>query len=208
MLLKKFREMVANMNIYTNVYVVADEVTKEGIVIDPGGAVDKVYNYIENMEIKLKYIILTHCHADHTAGLSKLNKYYPNAKILIHEDDSDGLTNSEINMCETVGVPNNYLQADVVLKDGDEVTFGNLKAKIIHTPGHTKGGICILINDALFTGDTLFKRLYGRTDLPTGSEEKIQKSIQKIFTFDENTIIYPGHGAISIIREEKEHYKD
>lgn len=206
MLLKMFREMVANMNIYTNVYVVADETTKEGIVIDPGGAIDKIYNYIENMQIKLKYIILTHCHADHTAGLVKLNKYYPNAKILIHEDDSEGLTNPSINMCETVGVLNNYLSADVILKDGDEVNFGNLKAKIIHTPGHTKGSISILINDAVFTGDTLFKRLYGRTDLPTGSEEDMMASIKALLTLDGNTIIYPGHGAISIVREEREHY--
>lgn len=207
MLLKMFREMVANMNIYTNVYVVADETTKEGIVIDPGGAVDKIYNYVENMQIKIEYIILTHCHADHTAGLAKLNKYYPNAKILIHEDDNEGLTMPSINMCETVGVPNNYLPADVILKDGDEVSFGNLKAKIIHTPGHTKGSISILINDAVFTGDTLFKRLHGRTDLPTGSETDIMTSIKTLLNLDGNTIIYPGHGAISIVREEREHYK-
>ena len=207
MLLKMFREMVANMNIYTNVYVVADETTKEGIVIDPGGAVDKIYNYVENMQIKIEYIILTHCHADHTAGLTKLNKYYPNAKILIHEDDNEGLTMPSINMCESVGVPNNYLPADVILKDGDEVSFGNLKAKIIHTPGHTKGSISILINDAVFTGDTLFKRLHGRTDLPTGSETDIMTSIKTLLNLDGNTIIYPGHGAISIVREEREHYK-
>ncbi len=207
MLLKMFREMVANMNIYTNVYVVADETTKEGIVIDPGGAVDKIYNYVENMQIKIECIILTHCHADHTAGLAKLNKYYPNAKILIHEDDSEGLTTPSINMCESVGVPNNYLPADVILKDGDEVSFGNLKAKIIHTPGHTKGSISILINDAVFTGDTLFKRLHGRTDLPTGSETDIMASIKTLLNLDGNTIIYPGHGAISIVREEREHYK-
>ena len=100
----------------------------------------------------------------------------------------------------------NFLAADVILKDGDEVNFGNLKAKIIHTPGHTKGSISILINDAVFTGDTLFKRLYGRTDLPTGSEEDMMASIKALLTLDGNTIIYPGPGAISIVREEREHY--
>lgn len=206
MLLKKFRDMVADMNIYTNIYVVADENTKDGIVIDPGGAIDKVYNYIENMQLKIKYIVLTHCHADHIAGLKLLHNYYPNSKIVIHEKDMQGMTDPTINMCETVGVPNNYIEPDIVVNEGDEITFGDLKAKIIHTPGHTIGSICILINDALFTGDTIFKRLYGRTDLKTGSEEDIQKSIQKILQLPENTIIYPGHGAISIVREEKEHY--
>lgn len=206
MLLKMFRDMVAEMDIYTNIYVVADEETKDGIVIDPGGAIDKVYNYIENMQIKLKYIILTHCHADHIAGLRLLHNYYPNAKILIHEDDREGLIDSNINMCEVVGVPNNFIEADIVLKDGDWIRFGYLDAKVIHTPGHTKGSISILINDALFTGDTLFKRMYGRTDLKTGSEEDIQKSISKLLSLPENIIIYPGHGAISIIREEREHY--
>lgn len=206
MLLKMFRDMVAEMDIYTNIYVVADEETKDGIVIDPGGAIDKVYNYIENMQIKLKYIILTHCHADHIAGLRLLHNYYPNAKILIHEDDREGLIDSSINMCEVVGVPNNFIEADIVLKDGDWIRFGYLDAKVIHTPGHTKGSISILINDALFTGDTLFKRMYGRTDLKTGSEEDIQKSISKLLSLPENIIIYPGHGAISIIREEREHY--
>ena len=206
MLLKMFRDMVAEMNIYTNVYVLADEDTKEGIVIDPGGAIDKVYNYIENMQIKLKYILLTHCHADHIAGLKAIHSYYPNAKIIIHEDDSLGLTDFSINMCEVVGVPNNYIEADIVLKDGDWIKFGGLAGKIIHTPGHTKGSICILINDALFTGDTLFKRMYGRTDLKTGSEEDMQMSIGKILSLPGDTIVYPGHGAITIIREEREHY--
>ena len=201
-----FREMVAEMDIYTNVYVIADEETKDGIVIDPGGAIDKVYNYIENMQIKLKYIILTHCHADHIAGLKNLLSYYPKAKVIVHEEDRLGLTDSSINMCEHVGVPNNFIEADIVVKDMDWIKFGSLAGRIIHTPGHTKGSMCILINDALFTGDTLFKRLYGRTDLKTGSEEDMEKSISKLLSLPEDTIIYPGHGAITIVREEKEIY--
>lgn len=206
MLLKMFRDMVAEMDIYTNVYVVADEKSKEGIVIDPGGAIDKVYNYIENMQLKLKYIILTHCHADHIAGLKTLHNYYPKAKIIIHEDDREGLTDTSINMCEFVGVPDNYIEADIVVKEGDNLEFGDLTARILHTPGHTKGSMCILVNDALFTGDTLFKRMYGRTDLKTGSESDIQSSIRRLLRLEENTIVYPGHGAITIIREERENY--
>ena len=206
MLLKMYRDMVAEMDIYTNIYVVADEKTKEGIVIDPGGAIDKVYNYIENMRIKLKYILLTHCHADHIAGMKLLHNYYPSSKIIIHEYDREGLIDSSINMCDTVGVPPNYLEADFVVKDGDVISFGDLQAKIIHTPGHTRGSISILINDALFTGDTLFKRMHGRTDLITGSEEDMHNSIMKLLALPDNTIVYPGHGAITIIKEEREHY--
>ncbi len=102
MLLKMYRDAVADMDMYTNIYVVADEKTKEAIVIDPGGAIDKVYNYIENMRLKIKYIVLTHCHADHIAGLKLLHNYYPNSKIVIHEDDREGLTDSSINMCKLV----------------------------------------------------------------------------------------------------------
>lgn len=206
MLLKMFRDMVAEMDIYTNIYVVADEDTREGIVIDPGGAIDKVYNYIENMQIKLKYIVLTHCHADHIAGLKLLRSYYPNAKIIIHEDDRLGLTDASINMCEHVGVPNNFIEADIVVKDMDWIRFGDLAGKIFHTPGHTKGSMSILINDALFTGDTLFKRLCGRTDLKTGSQEDMRSSILKLLSLPENVIVYPGHGAVTIIREEREYY--
>lgn len=207
MLLKMFREIVGDMDMHTNIYVVADEKTKEGIVIDPGGAIDKVYNYIENMHIRLKYIILTHCHADHIAGLRVLHNYYPNAKIAVHEMDRKGLTDYSISMCETVGIPVNTVEADISLKGDDIVSFGDIKAKIIYTPGHTSGSISILINDALFTGDTLFKRMYGRTDLPSGSDVDMQFSIRKLLSYPDNTIVYPGHGAISIIREEREHYE-
>ena len=207
MLLKMFRDVVGDMDMYTNIYVVADEKTKEGIVIDPGGAIGKVYNYIENMHIQLRYIILTHCHADHIAGLKALRNYYPTAKVAIHESDRRGLIDSNINMCDSVGIPANFIEADISLKDEDVIQFGVLKAKILHTPGHTSGSISILINDALFTGDTLFKRMYGRTDLPSGSDSDMQFSIRKLLSYPDNTIVYPGHGAISIIREEREHYE-
>lgn len=202
-----FRDVVGDMDMFTNIYVVADERTKEGIVIDPGGAIDKIYNYIENMNINLKYIILTHCHADHIAGLKMLHNYYPLAKVAIHESDRRGLVDSNINMCDSVGIQANFIEADISLKEDDVIKFGDLNAKIIHTPGHTAGSISILINDALFTGDTIFKRMYGRTDLPSGSDSDMQFSIQKLLSYPDNTIIYPGHGAISIIREEREHYK-
>ena len=110
-------------------------------------------------------------------------------------------------MCTFLGLPENYMEADITVKEGDTIKFGNLEAKIIHTPGHTEGSMSILIEDAVFTGDTMFKRIYGRTDLKTGSEREIMWSIKdKLLKLPDNTIVYPGHGAITIIREEKEFY--
>lgn len=202
MLLKMFREMVADMSIYTNIYVIADEKTKLGAIIDPGGAIDKIANHIENMQITPKYVILTHCHADHIAGLKKLREYYPSIKIIIHEKDIKGLTDSKINQVESVGTLPNYIEADIAVEDGDIIEIGELKAKVMHTPGHTAGSMCILLDDAIFTGDTMFKRMCGRVDFPTGNEEDMKSSLKKILTLPENTIIYPGHGPMSIIREE------
>lgn len=201
MLLKTFRGVIPGM--CTNTYIVHDEVTKEGIMIDIVNNVDQIASYIEENNINLKYIVLTHCHADHTVGLQDFKNQYPTAKILIHEDDYDGLTNSKINQCEIVGVEPNFVSADITLKDNDEITFGNLKAQIIHTPGHTKGSISILVEDALFSGDTLFKGTHGRTDLPTGSENDMESSLKRLLELPDNTIVYPGHGFATMIMDER-----
>ncbi len=204
MLLKTFKGIVGTMGTYTNTYVVYDEKTKEGILIDVANNVDKIYNYIENSEINLKYIVLTHCHGDHTMGLKELKKLYPKVKIIIHEYDAPGLTNDEINRCSSIGIEPNFTEADIVVKDGDILEFGESKATIIHTPGHTKGSISISIEDALFSGDTLFKGTVGRTDLPTGSRWELSDSIKKLFKLPNNTIVYPGHGISTILQDEKQ----
>lgn len=207
MIMKTVRAQVGNINMYTNMYVVADENTKEGVLIDAGGGIDKIVNFIEKMQIRLKYIILTHCHADHVAGLRALRKEYPRVPIVINAEDAYGLADASINMCEFLGLENNFLNADITVKEGDVLKFGNLEALIIHTPGHTAGSMSILIKDALFTGDTLFKGTYGRTDLKTGSERDILWSIRdKLLELPEDTIVYPGHGATTIIRDEKKFY--
>ena len=207
MILKTFRAQVGKFQTFTNMYVVFDEETKEGILIDAGAGADKIINYIENMNVKLKYIILTHCHVDHVADLRKIRKDFPRVPIVINEEDAEGLAKAEVNMCELLGVENNFLDADILVKDGDVLTFGNVTAQLIHTPGHTAGSMSILIEDALFSGDTLFKGTRGRTDLPTGSEREILWSIKdKLLKLPEETIVYPGHGSTTIIRDEKEWY--
>lgn len=209
MIMKTIRAQVGNTDMFTNMYVVADENSKEGVLIDAGGGADKIINFIENMQIKLKYIILTHCHVDHVAALRALKKEYPRVPIVINAEDAYGLADASINMCELLGVENNFLNADMTVKEGDVLKFGNLEALIIHTPGHTAGSMSILIKDALFSGDTLFKGTRGRTDLKTGSEREILWSIKdKLLELPEDTIVYPGHGATTIIKDEKYLYED
>ena len=204
MLLKSFKGLVGSMSTYTNNYLVYDEKTNEGMLIDIAGNVDKVYNFVENSQIMVKYIVLTHCHGDHTLGIKELKNLYPNAKIIIHESDALGLTNDEVNRCSYIGREPNFTEADIIAKDGDVLNIGNVEAKIIHTPGHTKGSISILVGDALFSGDTMFKGTVGRTDLPTSSSYDMRQSIKKLLELPESTIVYPGHGISTIIGEEKE----
>lgn len=209
MILKTFRAQVGEFQTFTNMYVVFDENTKEGILIDAGAGADKIVNYIENMNVKLKYIILTHCHVDHVADLRRIRKEFPRVPIVINEEDAEGLAKADINMCELLGVENNFLDADILVKDGDTLAIGELTAQLIHTPGHTAGSMSILINDALFSGDTLFKGTRGRTDLPTGSEREILWSIKdKLLKLPEDTIVYPGHGSTTMIKEEKPLYTE
>ena len=203
MLLKTFKGVVGEMESFTNTYVVHDEKTKEGIIIDIANNADKIYNYIENSEIKPKYIILTHCHADHITGLKNIKNYYPNIKIIIHEKDSHGLTDDSINMCTYLLAESNFVNADIVVKDGDKIKIGDIVAKIIHTPGHTAGSISILVEDALFSGDTMFRGTCGRTDLPTGSEFEMKISLRKLRELSEEIIVYPGHGVSTMIADEK-----
>ncbi len=191
------------MQSYTNNYVVYDDKAREGILIDVSNDVDKIVDFIENSQIRLKYVVLTHCHGDHTDGIKEIRRLYPNTKILIHEDDMAGLIDDEINRCSLIGREPNFIEADIALKDEDVLKFGNLEAKVIHTPGHTVGSISILIEDALFSGDTLFKGTTGRIDLPTGDKWKMKSSIEKLLKLPDNTIIYPGHGFSTIVQDEK-----
>lgn len=209
MIMKMFRAEVGESEMFTNMYVIFDEETKEGILIDAGAGIDKIVNYINNMNVKLKYVVLTHCHVDHVAGLRTLRREFPRVPIVINEADAAGLAKAEINMCEYLGMENNFLDADICVKDGDVLTFGNVSAQMIHTPGHTAGSMSILIEDALFSGDTLFKATRGRTDLPTGSEREILWSIkEKLLNLPENTVVYPGHGSTTMIKDEKVLYEE
>lgn len=192
----------------TNCYIVTDEETKETLVIDPGGEADKIIEMLDILEAKLKYIYLTHCHADHIRAITEI-KNKKGGKILIHRDDAEGLNNENINLSECINMGDIELEADSRVDEDDLIHIGNLEFRVIHTPGHTKGSSCLYCKEEnlLFSGDTLFRGAWGRTDLPTSSFESIIKSIcNKLMILPDETIVYPGHGKSTLIKEEKPIY--
>lgn len=192
----------------TNCYVIFDEKSKETLVIDPGGEVDKIANMLDILKAKVKYIYLTHCHGDHIGGVNELKQRY-GGKILIHRIDSEGLNNTEINLCEYIGIGNIELDVDSRIDDKDLIHVGEIELEVIHTPGHTKGSTSLYCakEKMLFSGDTLFRGTWGRTDLPTSSLEDIMNSITKrLLVLPDDTIVYPGHGKPTMIKEEKPIY--
>lgn len=208
MILKQIKLKSNIDNIITNCYVVEDEKTKETMVIDPGGEVNKIIELLNILNAKVKYIYLTHCHGDHIGAVQEL-KNIKGGKILIHSNDYDGLKNPDVNLTSFMSNKSISIEADSRVNDGDIIHIGDLEFKVIHTPGHTKGGSSLYCEkeQMLFSGDTLFKGMWGRTDLPTSSFEDIMKSINnKLLVLPDDTIVYPGHGIITKIIEEEPIY--
>lgn len=186
-----------------NCYVFADDKTDQAIVVDPGGDVDKIIEVLENKDLKLNYIILTHGHGDHIGGVEEL-KEKTAAPIYIHKDDAYMLRDANVNHSTSIVGSKVEIEPDHLLEDGDVLNLGELKLNFIHTPGHTKGGMCIAVENALFTGDTLFANSIGRTDLEGGNQEELIDSIKnKLFVLNEELTVFPGHGPASTLRIEK-----
>lgn len=207
MILKRIK-VKTNIIDLTNCYIVVDDETKEAIVIDPGGDSEHIIEMLDVLEAKLKYIYLTHCHADHIGAVNEI-KNKKGGVVLIHRFDSEGLNNKEINLSEITENQTIELTADSRLDDGDLIHIGNLEFKVLYTPGHTKGSSSLYCEKEglVFSGDTIFRGTWGRTDLPTSSFEDIIDSItKKILVLPEDTIVYPGHGKSTKIEYEKPIY--
>ena len=191
-----------------NCYIIQDEETKETMVIDPGGSYEKIEEMLKVIGANVKYILLTHCHGDHIGAVRQVQENF-GGKILIHRFDENGLENPSINLSSHIGIGEVSLTADARIEDGDIIHIGNLEFKVIYTPGHTVGSLSLYSEQEkmLFSGDTMFRGSWGRTDLPTSSFEQIINSItDKIMTLPEDTIVYPGHGKSTIIKEEEPIY--
>ena len=192
----------------TNCYIIVDEETKETMVIDPAGEEEKIIEMLDILEAKLKYIYLTHCHGDHTGAVVGLQNKYE-AKVLIERKESENLKNTEITLNYYIGIPDIRLEEGSRIDDGDLIHLGELEFKVIHTPGHTNGSTSLFCEKEkmLFSGDTIFRGTWGRTDLPTGSLNDIINSItDKLLILPNDTIVYPGHGKSTMIKEEKPIY--
>jgi glyoxylase-like metal-dependent hydrolase (beta-lactamase superfamily II) len=174
-------------------YILGCEETGEGIVVDPGGPADRILKVARDRGVnQIKYIVNTHCHVDHTAGNRAMYEA-TGAPIAIHEADAAGLTYANPAMLEMFQAKPSP-PASVLLKDGDRITFGKQSVEVIHTPGHSQGGICLYFPGYVLTGDTLFVGGVGRTDLPGGSYQVLQASIRnRLFTLPDDTIVLPGH---------------
>ena len=175
-------------------YLVACPQTREAVVIDPAGEDEKLLALIEAERFMVKYILNTHGHADHVLGNPKL-KAALNVPVCMHEADDQFFSDSEVRKqsTEELGLPPPD-PADIQLKDGDVLTVGTLKISVIHTPGHTPGCVCYLVDGNLFSGDTLFVGAAGRTDLIGGSLDTLIDSLEKkLIVLPKETIVWPGH---------------
>lgn len=188
-----------------NCYVVTDEKTKKTFMVDPGGHNIDLVNYIKDNGLQLEYIILTHGHGDHMGGVPKMREEFPDVKLVACIHEKQLLEDARLNMSAMVyGYPVAF-SADRYVDDGDTLKIGELELKFLHTPGHSPGGMCILVEDAVFSGDTLFEQSVGRADFPGSSFRTLIKSIhEKLFTLPDDTKVLPGHMGSTTIGFEKE----
>ncbi|UOF88598.1 MBL fold metallo-hydrolase [Fodinisporobacter ferrooxydans] len=188
----------------TNCYVVAAHEGGPCAVIDPC-AVDMspVFQYIEQYNLTITHIINTHWHGDHVAGNEAIRDASA-APVYMHEIDAAYLPQAEKQLWFFLGVKQHLRPVDCKVREGDKIQVGDLTFEVIHTPGHSAGGMTLAVDGCLFTGDTLMAGTIGRTDLPGGSFADIMHSIQeKILAYPDETVIYPGHGGSSTLAEEK-----
>ena len=192
--------------LFTNCYVITCEETREAIIVDPGfddkREAEKIFKVIEENSLKLKYIVNTHGHPDHTCGNGIVKKKF-NVPILIHEFDACMLGETSKGIAGFFGFKNFSPKADVLLHDGDIIKFGESVLKVMHTPGHSRGSISLIGEKEVFSGDTLFMGSIGRVDFPESSEKEMRQSLKKLAYLPDHFVVYPGHGPSTTMGEEK-----
>ena len=186
-----------------NCYIVGDDKTHDALVIDPGGNARDILDTLRREQLKLVALVATHAHFDHLLALDEV-RAQTHAPFLIYADEAEMLANAQMGAQFFGFTMPQPAPADRLLREGDEVRAGSVALKVSHTPGHSPGGLCLLGDQCIFVGDTLFQGGIGRVDLPGGDYATLMRSIRdKLLTLPDATVVYPGHGAATTIGEEK-----
>ena len=197
-----------------NCAIIGDPHTLEAIVVDPGDEVERILGLLGRYKLTVKAIVSTHAHIDHVGGLAKLQRF-TGAPVLMHREDLPLYQAMDVQAAFLGVAPPQLTEVDHLLKDGDSLRWGLFEAKVMHTPGHSPGSVCLYLpnvgvnltlpNPKLFAGDTLFAGSIGRTDLWGGSMEQIMDSLRgKLMELPEHTVVHPGHGLATTIGEERQ----
>lgn len=185
-----------------NTYILVDVESKEAAVIDPGIFSEEIEQFLS--QYNLKFILLTHAHGDHIKDIMKYVSRYPSAKVVVSEKDNEYLKDPNLNGSMTMPIENVSTEGEIITNDGDVLELGKTCIKVIATPGHTPGGQCFLVDNVLFSGDTLFFMSVGATHFIGGDFGVLSSSIlNKLFTLDDSIMVYPGHGPETSIGYEK-----
>lgn len=183
-----------------NCSLIIDEKTNQSALVDCNEFSQKMIDMIGDTD--LKYILLTHGHFDHIIGVKSVKEKY-GAQVVISKEDEPMLNSSKLSLAVFCNAPQNNVDADIIVKDGDEITLGEIKIKVMATPGHTSGSVCYIAENCIFSGDTLFYCSCGRTDFPSGSPEQMMSSLQKLKALDGVYKVYTGHNNLTTLDFER-----
>jgi len=194
--------------LFSNCYLITEQGSAGAVLIDPGGSPDKIFRALEKCRCTLEKVICTHCHYDHIGALAEVKETFGGAEVIVPREEESWLAAPELNLSRMLGTSYHAPAPDTLVGDGDEIIQGGIRLKVRHIGGHTPGSMVLYAAEdaVLFSGDTLFCRGIGRSDLPGGSEADLFVHIRDtLYTLPDETTVYPGHGEKTSIGDEKLH---